>query len=117
MSKVFYIVEFTINEGQVDTFKNMAKGFISEVEAKESGTLGYQWYVSEDGSHCRIQETFESSEALLVHLGNVGPSLPKLLEIAPLAGLQVFGPVTDAARGALDTLGAVYFSSIGGFDR
>jgi quinol monooxygenase YgiN len=117
MSKVFYIVEFTINEGQVDTFTDMAKGFISEVEATETGTLGYQWYLTEDGSRCLIQETFESSEALLVHLGNVGPNLPALLEIAPLGRLEVFGPVSDAARGALDTLGAQYFSSIGGFDR
>ena len=117
MSKVYYIVEFNINEGHVDTFKKMAAGFISEVEASESGTVGYQWYLAEDGSRCLIKETFESSEALLVHLGNVGPNLPQLLEIAPLGRLEVFGPVSDTARGALDTLGAQYFSQFGGFVR
>ncbi len=117
MSKVFYIVEFTINEGKVDAFKNLAHGFISEVEATESGTLGYQWYLAEDGSRCLIQETFESSEALLVHLANVGPNLPALLEIAPLGRLEVFGEVSDTARRALATLGAQHFSNFGGFDR
>ncbi|MFT5143117.1 MAG: quinol monooxygenase YgiN [Rhodothermales bacterium] len=117
MSKVFYLVEFTIESGKVNEFRELAKGFIGEVQASEAGTLGYQWYLAEDDSRCLIQETFESSEALLTHLGNVGPKLPALLAIAPLSRLEVFGPVSDDARGALATLGAIHFSHVAGFDR
>ncbi|NNE70906.1 MAG: hypothetical protein HKN29_11170 [Rhodothermales bacterium] len=113
---VSYIVEFNIKDGKVDEFKALAHGFIKEVEANEPGTLGYEWYLG-DGGRCLIQETFEDSAALLTHLGNVGPSLPKLLEIAPIAGINVLGEVSDDARAALAGLGATFHSVLGGFRR
>ena len=79
--------------------------------------FGYQWYLGEDGTRCLLHETFKDSEALLTHLGNVGPSLPELLEIAPITRVEVLGSVSAAARDALAGLGAVHFPSLGGFDR
>jgi len=117
MSKISYIVQFTINDGEADKFKSMASGFASTVQANEPGTLGYQWWMGEDGIHCLLEETFESSEALLTHLGNVGPSLPELLEIAPITRLEVRGEASSAAREALGGLGATHFSHLVGFDR
>jgi len=117
MSKVSYIVQFTINEGEVEKFKTMASGFASIVEANEPGTLGYQWWMGEDGNHCLLEETFESSEALLTHLGNVGPSLPDLMAIAPITRVEVRGSTSPAAREALAGLGATHFSHHVGFDR
>lgn len=114
---VSYIVEFNILDGKLEQFKEMARGFIKTVEADEEGTLGYEWYISSDGTRCLIQETFADSAALLTHLGNVGPSLPKLLEIAPLGSLDVLGDVSEEARGALAGLGARFHSVIGGFRR
>ena len=117
MSKISYIVEFTINDGKVEEFKSQAAGFVAGVQADEPGTLGYQWYLAADGSRCLLQETFASSEALLTHLGNVGPTLPTLLEIAPITRLEVIGTASDAAKEALAGLGAVHFPHLAGFDR
>jgi quinol monooxygenase YgiN len=117
VNKVSYIVEFTIEEGQVDAFTSLASGYIEAVQANEPGTLGYQWYLGEGGTKCILQETFADSNALLTHLGNVGPSLPELLAIAPITRLEVMGTVSDAAREALSGLGAVHFPHLGGFDR
>ena len=117
MSKVSYIIEFTIADGKVEEFKKMGSGFAAEVKAGEPGTLGYQCYLGEDPSRAILQETFASSEALLTHLGNVGPSLPPLLAIAPITRLEVIGSVSSDARAALDGLGAVYFPHMAGFDR
>lgn len=117
MSKISYVVEFSIKDGKVDEFKSKAEGYIAAVKANEPGTLGYQWYLSEDGKRCLIQETFASSDALLTHLGNVGPSLPELLEIAPLTRCEVFGTASDAASSALAALSAVHFPHLSGFDR
>lgn len=114
---VSYIVEFNILDGKLEQFKEMAHGFIKTVEAGEAGTLGYEWYIDPDGKRCLIQETFADSAALLTHLANVGPSLPKLLEIAPLAGLDVLGDVSEEAHGALAGLGARFHSALGGFRR
>jgi quinol monooxygenase YgiN len=117
VSKIAYIIEFTINDGKQDEFTAKAKGYAEATEKNEPGTLGYQWWMQEDGSHCLLQETFESSEALLTHLGNVGPSLPELLAIAPITRFEVLGTASDQAKAALADLGAKHFPHLTGFDR
>lgn len=117
MDKIGYILELTIMDGKVDEFKTMAAGFIEAVRADEPETLVYQWYLREDGTRAVLQEMFSSSEALLNHLGNVGPSLPTLLAIAPITRFEVIGSASDEAREALAGLGAVHFPRLGGFDR
>lgn len=117
MSKIAYIIELTISDGNVDQFKTMAAGYIAAVQANEPDTLGYQWYLGEDNVHCILVETFTSSEALLTHLGNVGPTLPDLLAIAPITRFEVIGSASDAVREALADLGAVHFPHLNGFDR
>jgi len=117
MSKVSYVVQWTINDGQVEKFTEMASGFVSSVKADEPGTLGYQWWMGEDRKHCLLEETLENSEAMLTHLVNVGPSLPAVMEIAPITRLEVRGDASPAAREALAGLGATHFSHLVGFDR
>ena len=117
MTKVSYVIQWTINDGEIENFKSMASGFVSSVQEGEPGTLGYQWYIGEDGKHCLLEETFESSEALLTHLGNVGPSLPGILAIAPITRLEVRGNASAEAREALAGLGASHFAQFAGFDR
>ena len=117
MPKVSYVLEFTINDGQMEAFKEKAKGYIKAVQEGEPGTLTYQWNIGEDGKHCLLHEVFESSEALLTHFGNVGPSLPDLIAIAPITRLEVFGDASNDARAALDTLGSTYFPHFAGFER
>jgi len=117
MSKISYIVQWTINDGEADKFKEMARGFVSGVQQDEPGTLGYQWWIGEDGQHCLLEETFESSEALLTHLGNVVPNLGDIMAIAPITRVEVRGDASPEAREALAGLGASHFSHFAGFDR
>ena len=117
MSKVSYMIEFTIKEGKVDEFKSLAAGYVSAVKENEPGTLGYRWFLGEDGERCLLLETFSSSDAMLTHLANVGPSLPELLAIAPITRLDVLGTASDGARNALADFGAVPFPHLDGFDR
>jgi quinol monooxygenase YgiN len=117
MSKISYILEFTIAGGKADEFKTKAQGYIDAVQKNEPGTLGYQWYVDDGGTRCLVHETFASSEALLAHLQHVGPSLPELLAIAPITRLEVLGSASTEAKDALAALGAVHFPHLGGFAR
>jgi len=70
------------------------------VKESELNTLGHEWCLGEDGTHCLLHETFADSEALLTHLDNVRPSLSELLEIAPITRLEVLGSASAAARRA-----------------
>ena len=117
MSAVSYVIEFTINEGELEKFKSLATGFTAQVKQNESGTVRYQWYLHESGNRCLLLESFTDSDALLTHLGNVGPSLPELLATAPITRWEVLGSLSDDARAALDSLGAEHFPSMVGFTR
>ncbi len=117
MSQVSYLVEFTINDGQLDAFKDKVKSLSASVKESEPGTVGYRWCMGEDNAHCLVHESFESSDAFLFHLQNTGPSLPALLALAPITRCEVFGSVSDEAREALATLGAKHFPDYAGFTR
>jgi quinol monooxygenase YgiN len=117
MARVSYVMELTINEGKLEEFKEKAEGYVKAVQDGEPGTLVYQWWLGEDGTRCLVHEVFESSEALLTHVGNVGPSLPDLLAIAPITRLEVFGTVSEQAREAVAQLGAKHFPHLAGFER
>lgn len=112
-----YVVELTINDGGLDTFKELAAGYAASVQENEPTTTTYQWYLAEDNSKCLLHESFTDSEALLQHLANVGPTLPDLLAVAPITRVEVFGTPSDAAREALDGLGSTYFPHFAGFQR
>jgi quinol monooxygenase YgiN len=117
MADVAYLIELTIQDGKLEDFKQKAAAFAQGAQADEPGTLEYQWWLSEDGSRGLLKEGFDSSESLLTHLGNVGPTLPELLAIAPITRLEVFGDPSEEARAALAPLGAQYVGHFVGFER
>jgi quinol monooxygenase YgiN len=117
MAAVAYLIELTIQEGKLDEFKKLAAGYTDAVRAGEPGTTEYQWWLFEDGTRGLLKESFDSSESMLTHLANVGPSLPDLLAIAPIPRAEVFGELSPEARTELDALGAKYTTHLVGFER
>jgi quinol monooxygenase YgiN len=114
---VQYAVEFTIKEGGLEEFKNIASQIIPLVEANEPLMLGYQWYFSDDGSKCFVVEQYSDASGILAHLQNVGGELPKILEFSDLTRFEVYGDVSDEIKEALAPLGATFHSLWNGFAR
>ena len=109
--------ELSIPEGKIDEFKKMSNELVGMVEANEPNAFTYEWYISEDNSKCNVVETYKDSDAMMTHLGNVGEALGKLLEIAPLTGLMVYGSASAELRQALDPFGAQIFERWTGVSR
>jgi quinol monooxygenase YgiN len=114
--QIQYAVHWKIHDGKLDDFKALAAEATALVEQNEPNMLGYHWYLNADETECTLIEQYPSTEHILVHLGNVGETLGKLLEIADIA-INVYGTISDEARGALDPLGAIYHDHLGGFSR
>ena len=114
--QIQYTVGWTIHAGKLDEFKALATEATALVEQNEPGMLGYHWYFNADETKCTLIEQYPSAEHILVHLGNVGGVLGKLLEISDLT-IDVYGEISDDARAALDPLGAVYYHHHTGFSR
>jgi quinol monooxygenase YgiN len=111
------IVRQGINPGKLDELRALASRSIEGLESAEPGTLGYEWFIAEDGRECCLNEFYADSEAFLAHFAGVGPKIAAMLEISPLLEAVVLGDPSPEAREALSKLGARFFSAHAGFAR
>ena len=103
MSAISVTATLSIHPGKLDAFKAITERIFHKVRGKEPGTLAYAAYFNEDQSVCVVRETYASSDAVLVHLGNVGADLGALGAFCDLS-VEVFGepsPTLLAATAAM----------------
>jgi len=85
---------------------------------EEAGALGYEWFISADGSSCHINERYTDSAAVMVHLGNFGANFAeRFMSMVAPAAFVVYGEASDEVRGALAGLGPAFYGTFGGFSR
>lgn len=73
MSELLGIGRFKFDEaGKLEEFKRLSAQAMEIVRAKDTGTLQYEIYRSDDQSECIVLERYRDSEALLDHAGNLG---------------------------------------------
>ncbi|MCP4315131.1 MAG: hypothetical protein GY789_03645 [Hyphomicrobiales bacterium] len=83
-----------------------------------AGTLGYQWSISDDGSHGQVHERYRDSEAALAHLASFNKNFAaRLMELVNPAGMVVFGTPSAALKKELEGAGPVNMLPAGGFVR
>lgn len=110
-------LQMAVRESHLDD----ARALMSEMVAgtkQEAGAEGYEWFLSEDGKTCHINERYADSAAVLVHLGNFNSKFAeRFLACFEPTSLSVYGEPSVEARAALDGLGAAYLGWLGGFSR
>ena len=114
---VQYLIEWSMKPDGQEKFKALGKAAIDSVRSGEPGTTGYQWYFDASGEKCYLNESFDSSESLLTHLENIGPVLPKFLEVSDITRFEVFGDLSADALAAVSGLQAVVHTNWDGFVR
>lgn len=73
MSELQGIGRFKFHEaGKLEEFKRLSAQAMEIVRAKDTGTLQYEMYFSDDQSECIVLERYRDSEALLEHAANLG---------------------------------------------
>lgn len=119
MDAINYVVEFTVKDGRLDDFKEMADWFATECEAAEPGTKTYEWYLSDDNTKCYLHEGFANSAGLVAHAGGprVQGRIGDLLDTADITRFEVYGNPDAAAKEVLDGFGAVVHNHHRGFTR
>jgi quinol monooxygenase YgiN len=114
---VSWNLQLAVREGQLDA----ARELMAEMAAatrQESGTLGYEWFLSADGLECHLYERYADSAAALVHVGTFGSTFAeRFLGCFTPTALWVYGDPNAEVRGALDGFGAQYLGEMGGFHR
>ena len=116
-NEIQYTLEWKINAGGLNAFKELADSAIDTVLSNEPEMKGYQWYFNDDESICYTAEWHASSESLLNHLQNVSEVLPELLKHSEITRFEVFGNPNPQALEAVNSLGGKVFKYYGGFTR
>jgi quinol monooxygenase YgiN len=67
-----------IREGELDGFKQQAAEMMRLTKEKDTKTLRYDWFLSDDGTECEVREGYVEADGLLEHAHNVAEAREKL---------------------------------------
>jgi quinol monooxygenase YgiN len=110
-------LQLAVQDGRLDEARALMSEMV-EATQQESGSLGYEWFLSDDGTACHVCERYANSDAALEHLGNFGENFAeRFLGCFSPTALYVYGEPAEEVRGVLDGFGAVYLGPLGGFSR
>jgi quinol monooxygenase YgiN len=71
MSQFEVRARLKVREGKLEEFKQQAAEMMRQTREKDTGTLAYDWFLSEDGNECEVREAYVSADALVDHAFNV----------------------------------------------
>ena len=94
MGAVQVTVRLTIHEGKLEEFKEFAAQCMRSVRERDSGTLQYDWFFSNNYRECVVRETYKDSGAVLEHIANLGATLGAILGVCDMA-LEIYGSPSD----------------------
>ena len=111
--------EYMIEEGKIEEFKKLIHDISKLVETNEPYTTNYQFYLNKAETKCIVNETYASSEAALAHSKGVALQkiLPKILSIAKMTRIDVYGNPSEELQKAFTSLGAQTYNFFVGFSR
>lgn len=89
-----------VHAGKWDAFKKIAAECKQAVEAKDKGTLQYDWFYNDAQTECIVIEHYIDSDAVLEHSANAGEILGRLAQVSTLS-LEIYGKPSEKLKKAL----------------
>lgn len=100
INRIQVIARFAhVSSSNLASFKEHAARAM-EVARGEPGVLQYDWYFDDSETVCLVQEAYQSSDALLAQIANIGETLTTLSGLGGGCELEMFG---DPSPLVLDT--------------
>jgi quinol monooxygenase YgiN len=92
MSKLEVSARMTVRQGKLEDFKRQAAECIRQTQEKDTKTLRYDWFLSNDQRECEIREMYENADGLVEHRLHIGAALDKLFnDFADDHAVSVYG--------------------------
>ena len=96
-----------VREGELDGFKQQAAEIMRQVKEKDTKTLRYDWFLSDDGTRCEVREGYVDADAVLEHAQNIGSARAKLFQdFADDHDMTLYGEPSPALATAFESLGS-----------
>lgn len=94
-----------IREGEFEGFKQRAAEMMRLTREKDTKTLRYDWFMSDDGTQCEVREGYVDPDGLLEHAHNVAEEREKLFrDYAYDHDMTIYGEPSPALAELLEKL-------------
>jgi hypothetical protein len=70
----------TVRPGCLEGFKRQAAQLIQITKEKDTRTLRYDWFISNDGTECEVREAYTGPEGLIEHNSHILEARARLFE-------------------------------------
>ena len=80
MANLELSAHMTVRPGQLEGFKKQAAEIIRLTKEKDTETLRYDWFLTDDGTECEVREIYASPQGLVDHRRHVGSAIDTLFE-------------------------------------
>jgi quinol monooxygenase YgiN len=101
VSELYGMARFKFHEGKVEEFKRLSAQALEIVRTKDTGTLQYDLYFSDDQSECVVLERFRDSRALIEHTAHLGDLSEAILAIVSVVHGEILGEPSAELRAKL----------------
>jgi quinol monooxygenase YgiN len=91
---------FTVHPGEEARFRGLAEECFDRVVANEPGTIGYEWFLSENGRECLTIDIYRDADALSAHMANAGPVMARIIPVVD-SRTAIYGAVPPEVRARL----------------
>jgi quinol monooxygenase YgiN len=114
---VYWVLEVAIKPGCCEDFKALASTMVEVTQKNEVGTLNYEWAISGDQKSCHVNERYQDSAAIMVHLKSFGEHFAtRFAELGTTTRFVVYGAPSAQVKDALGE-SVVYMAPFVGFSR
>jgi quinol monooxygenase YgiN len=94
-----------IREGELDRFKQQAAEVMRLAKEKDRKTLGYDWFISEDGTRCEVREAYVDADGLFEHNRHVAEARDRLFrDFAYDHDMTIYGEPSPALAELIERL-------------
>jgi quinol monooxygenase YgiN len=95
VSEIQGIGRLRFHDGKLEEFKRLSVQAMEIVRAKDTRTLQYEIYLSDDQSECVVLERYRDSEAVIEHGANLGELGQALLATGSGSSVLLGEPSAD----------------------
>ena len=97
-----------IRAGELEGFRRQAAEMMKQTRAKDTKTLRYDWYLSDDGTECEVREGYVDADALIEHARHVAEARDTLFrDFAYDHEMTVYGEPSPALAALMEQLAGV----------
>jgi hypothetical protein len=94
-----------IRPGELEGFKRLAAEMMRLAKEKDTRTLRYDWFISDDGTQCEVHEAYVDADGLMEHGMNVGSVRDRIFrDHAEGHHMTLFGEPSQALAALIEKL-------------